>query len=400
MHHQLPRADGQGAARRVRHRAGPHHHRARVHERPAAAGPGDRDPLAASPTCAACAPPRCRSSRTRTGAAKAIGLVLPELKGKLDGIVAARARRRPVRSPTSSRCSSEDVERRRDQRRVPRGVERRPATAACSSTPTSRSCRPTSSATRRRASSRRSTRWRTGKHGEGARLVRQRVGLLEPPRRPRRVRRRRTSRAADGRSGPAARGSPARSAARACCCAPTSTCRCATATIEDDLRITAALPTIEWLRERGARDRRAARTSAAQGQGRPEVLARAGRAAAGRAARHRRSRSRPRSPASTRSTRSQSLEPRRGHADREPAVRPGRGGERPRVRRRTWPSSATSTSTTRSAPRTAPHASIVGPPRVLPSAAGRLLAREVEVLGGAARRAEAAVRRGARRRRR
>ena len=28
------------------------------------------------------------------------------------------------------------------------------------------------------------------------------------------------------------------------------------------------------------------------------------------------------------------------------------------------------------------HASIVGPPRLLPSAAGRLLAREVEVLGG------------------
>src|SRR5690606_14334030 len=28
------------------------------------------------------------------------------------------------------------------------------------------------------------------------------------------------------------------------------------------------------------------------------------------------------------------------------------------------------------------HASIVGPPRTLPSAAGRLLAREVEVLGG------------------
>ena len=46
--------------------------------------------------------------------------------------------------------------------------------------------------------------------------------------------------------------------------------------------------------------------------------------------------------------------------------------------------------TTRSAPSHRAHASIVGPPRVLPSAAGRLLAREVEVLGGAARRAEAA----------
>ena len=36
------------------------------------------------------------------------------------------------------------------------------------------------------------------------------------------------------------------------------------------------------------------------------------------------------------------------------------------------------------------HASIVGPPRVMPSAAGRLLAREVEVLGTVARRARVA----------
>ena len=38
---------------------------------------------------------------TSTGAAKAIGLVLPELKGKLDGYAAARARCRPARPPTS-----------------------------------------------------------------------------------------------------------------------------------------------------------------------------------------------------------------------------------------------------------------------------------------------------------
>ena len=44
------------------------------------------------------------------------------------------------------------------------------------------------------------------------------------------------------------------------------------------------------------------------------------------------------------------------------------------------------------------HASIVGPPRVMPSAAGRLLAREVDGARPAARRAEAPVRRGARRR--
>ena len=39
------------------------------------------------------------------------------------------------------------------------------------------------------------------------------------------------------------------------------------------------------------------------------------------------------------------------------------------------------------------HASIVGPPQVMPSAAGRLLAREVEVLEPLARRPDAPVRR-------
>ena len=43
---------------------------------------------------------------------------------------------------------------------------------------------------------------------------------------------------------------------------------------------------------------------------------------------------------------------------------------------------STPTSTTRSAPSHRAHASIVGPPRTLPSAAGRLLAKEVEVLLG------------------
>ena len=46
------------------------------------------------------------------------------------------------------------------------------------------------------------------------------------------------------------------------------------------------------------------------------------------------------------------------------------------------------------------HASIVGPPQHLPSAAGRLLAKEVEVLARAARAADPPVRRRARRARR
>ena len=46
---------------------------------------------------------------TSTGAAKAIGLVLPDLKGKLDGHRRARARRRPARSSTSSSALGREV---------------------------------------------------------------------------------------------------------------------------------------------------------------------------------------------------------------------------------------------------------------------------------------------------
>ena len=95
-----------------------------------------------------------------TGAARAIGLVLPELKGKLDG-TALR-----VPTPTgsitdlSANLGQDGHRRRRSTTRSkrPRTTSR---TAACSSTPRSSSCRPTSSATRRRASSRPRTRWPT-----------------------------------------------------------------------------------------------------------------------------------------------------------------------------------------------------------------------------------------------
>ena len=91
---------------------------------------------------------------TSTGAAKAIGLVLPELKGKLDGYairvpVPDRLGDRPHR-PADPRGLG-----RRDRRRLPRG--RRPARSASTSpTPTPRSSPPTSSPTRRRASTTRS----------------------------------------------------------------------------------------------------------------------------------------------------------------------------------------------------------------------------------------------------
>ena len=89
---------------------------------------------------------------TSTGAAKAIGLVLPELKGKLDGY----ALRVPV--PTGSATDLTFTARRETTRRGgQRARSRRPPPTArwrrTSPTPRTRSSPPTSSPTRRRASS-------------------------------------------------------------------------------------------------------------------------------------------------------------------------------------------------------------------------------------------------------
>ena len=89
---------------------------------------------------------------TSTGAARAIGLVLPELKGKVDGI--------SVRAPVPTGSVTDLVVRaRRARRRVEevneafRSAAGRPARATSSSTPRTRSSRPTSSTRRTRASS-------------------------------------------------------------------------------------------------------------------------------------------------------------------------------------------------------------------------------------------------------
>ena len=88
---------------------------------------------------------------TSTGAAKAIGLVLPELQGKVDGI--------SVRAPVATGSLTdlvvhlrEEVDARRGQRRLPRGEPAARSGSTCSS-PTIRSSPPTSSTRRTRASS-------------------------------------------------------------------------------------------------------------------------------------------------------------------------------------------------------------------------------------------------------
>ena len=97
----------------------------------------------------------------------------------------------------------------------------------------------------------------------------------------------------------------------------------------------------------------------AQGQAGPAVLDGAGPGPAGRAGARRR-------------------------AAREPALRPGRGGQRPGLRRPAGRGQDAYVNDAFGASHRA-HASIVGPPRTLPVAAGRLLAQEVEVLARPAR---------------
>ncbi len=232
-----------------------------------------------------------------------------------------------------------------------------------------------------------------GQARQGARLVRQRVGLLQPDGRLHALRRQEARRALAPRSserrgnGPAARArrrsrrsrtsrrGSGRSTASGSSCAPTSTSRSsATATrpITDDFRIRAALPTLEWLQRarRARRDGQPPRP--AEGRARPDVLD--GRRCAPASPSWRPASSCSRTCAST--------------PARRPTTRPS------------WPSwsrASTATSTTPSGRRTAPTPRSSGRRRTLPSAMGRLLQREVEVLLRAAHEAAAAVRRRARR---
>ena len=188
VHHQLPGADGEGAQRRLRHRAGPHHHGPRVHERPAlqdlakATRSGKPDLRRMRAAALSIIP-------SSTGAARAIGLVLPELKGKLDGT--------SLRVPTPTGSITDLVG--EPEPRGRRSTTSTPRSQAASNDASYRgvleySDEPLVSAdiVGNPSSCIFSAERHDGERqdGQGARLVRQRVGLLEPPRRPRRVRRR------------------------------------------------------------------------------------------------------------------------------------------------------------------------------------------------------------------
>ncbi len=126
--------------------------------------------------------------------------------------------------------------------------------------------------------------------------------------------------------------------------------------IDDDLRIRAALPTIEWLTGRGARVTACSHLGRPKGKPDPKY----------------------------------SMEPvRRRLAELAPGVEllenlrfdPGEEANDPGFVERLVAGHDLYVDDAFGAAHRA-HASIVGPPKVLPSAAGRLLAREVEVLGG------------------
>ena len=139
LHHQLPRARRLRAAQGDRDRQGLHDHDPQLYRRPADARHHAQGPLPRA------APPRCRMIPTSTGAAKAVGLVLPELNGKLDGV--------SIRVPTpnvsvvdfkfiASRPTSRRGDQRGDQGRRPRASSR-----ASSATPPRSSSRRTSTTT-------------------------------------------------------------------------------------------------------------------------------------------------------------------------------------------------------------------------------------------------------------
>ena len=201
-------ADGEGAERHVRDRARVHDDDPRLHADQQLQDMPHSDLRRARAAAINLIP-------TSTGAAKAIGArAAGARRGSSTASPCAR-RSRPARSPTSSRCSAREATRRRGQR----GVQGRPRRRAARGIP--RSTRPTRSSRRTSTQSPYSCIFdseltmASGNLGQGLRLVRQRVGLLVPARRPREQAR------PPERAGCRARFAKPTSTARSCSSAPT-----------------------------------------------------------------------------------------------------------------------------------------------------------------------------------
>ena len=315
-----------------------------------------------------------------TGAARAIGLVLPELKGRLDGISLR------VPTPTGSitdlsaalktEASIEDINAAfaaaandasyhqvleySEEPLVSADIVGNPASCIFSA---------------RHDGER--------QDGEGARLVRQRVGLLEPPCRSGRLRRQSV-------------------AAFACSSRGWRICRCLMARVlvrvdfnvplrdghvEDDLRIVTALPTLQWLAERGARI--VACGHLGRPKGKPDPKFSMAPVAASLASHL--GFDVPLAPGVTGPAVEEaaaSLDPGRVLLLENLRFDPGETANDPGFATNLTSGCDAYVNEAFGASHRA-HASIVGPPRTLPSAAGRLLLHEVEVLSklldGAAR---------------
>ena len=225
-------------------------------------------------TCAGPGPPPSTSCRPRTGAARATGLVLESMKGRLDG----QSLRVPV--PDGSITDFTGVldargHRRRGQRGVQGRGRVRPAGRRCSSTPRSRWCPPTSSARRPRAPSTASSPW------PSATWSRCSAGTTTSGATP-------TASSTSSRSSapptrvdvtacrvPTLEDLPRPRRASGCCCAPTSTCRSATARSPTTCASGPPCPPSSGCRSQGADVTACTPPRPAQGRARPEVLGRA-----------------------------------------------------------------------------------------------------------------------------